>query len=96
MTAKQLFQKVKELYSHHPKAEEWFDLRSLMGELWLKYGKEPLTHLYEPETDIDFADGFLSDVQKALSGYPIQYITGKAPFWESLSRNSFSEWGRFR
>ena len=83
MTAKQLYDSVKELYSQASEANEWFDLRSLMGELWLKFGREPLTHLYEPMADIDFAREFLSDVKIALTGYPLQYITGKAPFWDS-------------
>ncbi|MBE6689205.1 MAG: peptide chain release factor N(5)-glutamine methyltransferase [Ruminococcaceae bacterium] len=83
MTAKQLYDSVKELYSSCPEAEGWFDLKSLMGEMWLKYGRQPLSHVFEPDLKVDFADEFLSDVKKALTGYPLQYITGKAPFWDS-------------
>ena len=81
MTAKQLYAEIRALYAACPQAAQWFDLQSLMRELWLKYGAEPLRHITKPEEKVDFCDDFTADVKKALSGYPLQYITGKTAFW---------------
>ncbi len=81
MTAKQLYAEVKALYEACPEAAQWFDLQSLMRELWLKYGAVPLKHIIKPDEDVDFCGDFIADVKKALGGYPLQYITGKAAFW---------------
>ncbi len=81
MTAKELYEAVRSLYVKCEKAQEWLDLSSLAGELWLKYSVSYTEHITNPERQVDFAESFISDAKRALGGYPLQYITGKTAFW---------------
>lgn len=86
MTAKELYSATKKMYDAVPEAAEWFGLRALMGELWFKYGADYMEHIANPDREIDFSDSFIADAKKALSGYPLQYITGKVAFWNGEFR----------
>lgn len=83
MTVGQLYGIIKELYNSSPEASEWFNLRTLMTELMIKYGRAPMEHILSPKNHADYAENLIFDAKCALDGYPLQYVTGKTAFWKS-------------
>lgn len=81
MTLGEIYNDVKALYSACPTASEWFGLRTLMSEMLIKYGDDPMAHIVNPHKHAEYAQSFMEDVKRALAGYPLQYITGKTAFW---------------
>lgn len=81
MNFTQLYAEIKNKYEASENAEEYFSLRTLVGELWLKYGYSSAQHILSPDTETDKAELILSDADAAVNGYPLQYIIGKTEFW---------------
>ena len=81
MTLGEIYNEVKALYNSCPEASQWFGLRTLMSEMLIKYGDDPMAYAVHPEKTAQYADSFIEDVKRALTGYPLQYITGKTAFW---------------
>jgi len=81
MNFSQLYAEIKKKYEASEDAGEYFSLRTLVSELWLKYGYSSAQHILSPDAMADEAERILSDAAEALNGYPLQYITGKTEFW---------------
>lgn len=81
MTFNEIYTEIKRLYETSHEAEEYFSLRTLVGELWLKYGFETAQHILTPNSHTQKGEEIIKDAVRALHGYPLQYITGKTEFW---------------
>lgn len=76
-----LYSEIKRQYEASPDAQEYFSLRTLVSEIWLKYGYESAQHILTPDREAEYSDKIIDDAKRAINGYPLQYIAGKTQFW---------------
>ena len=82
MTFSQLYREIKKKYDAAcDEVKDYFTLRTLAGEIWRKYGFSPAEHIINPEKNAENHEQMLQDADRALSGYPLQYVVGKTEFW---------------
>ena len=77
-----MIKKLKCLWEKSDFARENLNFRETVSLILEKYSLSRDTFLLDKEIDGDIAIRIVSDMERAVSGYPLGYILGKVPFYK--------------